>query len=533
MFATGQPIKGRVVLFQDKEFQGSSIMLGLNGSELTSFRKQSSDRTCLYAGKFVFINASETIHTFEDGLSPQGKREYPFEVLVPEWLPSSTIYHSEFCNSLLKIRYGLWAQVIPTNSSDFLDAKKTISIFRGSKEIYLFRAIIPVPVAEYRNQLVCKVGGLMGLGGSTSVTDVVFDRNQYYAGDTCKVRIVCDNMNCSVAIKSFKIKLKRKVFASGELVSQFQDRDDQLIKSSKYLYQFKDEEAKCGPKSKVEKYLEFKLPEEDYDLPSELPDGKEMNETEKALLRNIQATTNGHLFQVQYTVKIFVKHDAMTQFGEGECLTFPIKILEKPPLGFDPTTKSVSHVGDLDSIAQSGCLVDDASKKYFNTYIKNFESQWLKGQLPYQTSAEQEKAEEKEIQESVANFEQDKQTSKKRQNERLEADLQEYQTRGVPGTSLVLVLEAPKRWKVKVEGPRGTGYEGQEIFLTLYFNQDYPAAAPRVMIDDEHNFEMEILDNWNPEFTARQILAAFMWKLSPAPQSTSVSMANHNMMGVM
>ena len=73
----------------------------------------------------------------------------------------------------------------------------------------------------------------------------------------------------------------------------------------------------------------------------------------------------------------------------------------------------------------------------------------------------------------------------------------------MPGTQLQLILDAPKRWKVKVQGPPGTGYEGQEIFLTLYFSQDYPEAAPKVLIDDEHNFEMEMIDNWRPEFTAR------------------------------
>ena len=125
----------------------------------------------------------------------------------------------------------------------------------------------------------------MGLGGSTSITDVFFDKNQYYAGDTCKVKLVCDNTNCSAAIKSFKIKLKRKVFCSGELVSQYQDRDDQLIKSSKYLHQFKDSESKCGAKEQKTCTLEFQLPEQDYDFP-ETFDWKDFNETEKGMVRN-------------------------------------------------------------------------------------------------------------------------------------------------------------------------------------------------------------------------------------------------------
>lgn len=38
-----------------------------------------------------------------------------------------------------------------------------------------------------------KVGGLMGFGGSISKTTVIFDKNQYYNGDTCNVKIICDN----------------------------------------------------------------------------------------------------------------------------------------------------------------------------------------------------------------------------------------------------------------------------------------------------------------------------------------------------
>lgn len=223
-------------------------MLGINGSELSNFSKLGSDKASVYAGKFVYTNASYTVHTFNDSVSPSGKNEYPFEFKTPEWLPSSTIYCVEFNHSVLKVRYGLWAQIKPADPKDYVDVKKTISVFRTSKEIQLFRPRIPVPTMNYQNRIISKVGGLMGLGASQCLTDVIFDRNQYYTGETCNVRIICDNSTSSVAVKSFKIKLKRKVFASGELVTQYQDRDDQMIKSSKYLYQFKDTEAKCGAK---------------------------------------------------------------------------------------------------------------------------------------------------------------------------------------------------------------------------------------------------------------------------------------------
>jgi len=65
----------------------------------------------------------------------------------------------------------------------------------------------------------------MGLGGSRSVTHVSFDRQQYYPGEKCEVRLQCDNSKCSVAVKSFKIKLKRKVYARGERSQMYVDKD--------------------------------------------------------------------------------------------------------------------------------------------------------------------------------------------------------------------------------------------------------------------------------------------------------------------
>jgi len=103
-----------------------------------------------------------------------------------------------------------------------------------------------------------------------------------------------------------------------------------VIKSSKYLYSYKDVNSGCGPKQKLEKILSFQIPVEDPDLPKDSLDNK-YNDYEKPLVRNMASSINGHHYQILYTIKIFVKHDSMTKFGEGECVTFPIKILEKVP----------------------------------------------------------------------------------------------------------------------------------------------------------------------------------------------------------
>ena len=54
-----------------------------------------------------------------------------------------------------------------------------------------------------------KTGGVFGIGKSESRTEIIFEKKEYFAGDECKVKIVCDNSKCSKAIKSFKFKLER------------------------------------------------------------------------------------------------------------------------------------------------------------------------------------------------------------------------------------------------------------------------------------------------------------------------------------
>lgn len=112
----------------------------------------------------------------------------------------------------------------------------------------------------------------MGLGGSVSTTDIIFEKNTYYPGEQVRVKVICDNSQCTTGIKSFKIKLKRKVFAAGSRVSAFAERDDLIIKSSKYLYQFKDTNTGCGPNKTVERTLSFNIPTEDPDLPADETD---------------------------------------------------------------------------------------------------------------------------------------------------------------------------------------------------------------------------------------------------------------------
>jgi hypothetical protein len=76
-----------------------------------------------------------------------------------------------------------------------------------------------------------KVGGLLGIGGTVSLTEITFDKNWYFAGEECNVNLLCDNSLCASGVKSFKLKLKRKTFCRGQI-----NNEAMLVKTSKYIY---------------------------------------------------------------------------------------------------------------------------------------------------------------------------------------------------------------------------------------------------------------------------------------------------------
>jgi len=83
----------------------------------------------------------------------------------------------------------------------------------------------------------------------------------------------------------------------------------------------------------VERELSFDIPEVDYDYPQS---GELNGKLDTDMHKLMQASCNGNLLCVQYSLKVFVRHDSKMQFGEGECITLPIRILEKP-VKYEPT----------------------------------------------------------------------------------------------------------------------------------------------------------------------------------------------------
>ena len=41
-------------------------------------------------------------------------------------------------------------------------------------------------------------------------------------------------------------------------------------------------------------------------------------------------SVQGQLISISYTLRAYVKHDSWNEFGEGNCINLPIKIMQKP-----------------------------------------------------------------------------------------------------------------------------------------------------------------------------------------------------------
>lgn len=115
----------------------------------------------------------------------------------------------------------------------------------------------------------------------------------------------------------------------GERLDSNGVRVQTLNKQSKYLYQHKDVDHGCAAKTKVERLMSFDIPMVDFDFPESQA---QLNCTphDVSMMQQTQASVNGQLLTIQYSVKVFVRHDSKQQFGEGECVTLPIRVIERP-----------------------------------------------------------------------------------------------------------------------------------------------------------------------------------------------------------
>jgi hypothetical protein len=76
--------------------------------------------------------------------------------------------------------------------------------------VYIFRPSLLFPTRDLKFTLKNQIGGFLGISTTECITDIIFERNEYYIGEKAKVRFICDNSRCGKAVRGFKFKLHRK-----------------------------------------------------------------------------------------------------------------------------------------------------------------------------------------------------------------------------------------------------------------------------------------------------------------------------------
>ena len=157
----------------------------------------------------------------------------------------------------------------------------------------------------------------MGIASTTCSTEIFFEKNEYYLGETAKVRVVCDNSACDKPIKAFKFKLHRHY--------KGHDMSHWVTTGSKYL--ITNKESGCPAKTKIDNTFQIQIPTQD------VYEGKveaKIHPDEIVMLKSFSTSVTGKLIGVYYTLKCFVKHDSWNEFGEGNVVSLPVKLLQPP-----------------------------------------------------------------------------------------------------------------------------------------------------------------------------------------------------------
>ena len=317
-FVAGQVIQGFVHINMQQAFDATNITVGLYGSEETYFRKRHRRGKSHYyrdhTGFQEILAHIFPIQQFVDGPPPVGQYTYPFALQVPDWLPASMMLGGEHEQARLAIKYSIRAQFTPRTADGWASAKLGISAFRGTRMIYIQRPSMQFPKRDLKYSLKSDVGGFLGMGTSQCVSDIFFEKNEYYLGETANVRVICDNSACGKPIRSFKFKLHR----------HYKGHDDSHWTTTGSSYLIAHKEHGCPAGEKGDFAFKIVIPTQDTYQGDVV---HKIHPDEIVMLKSFSTSVTGKLISVCYTLKCFVKHDAWNEFGEGNVVSLPIKIL--------------------------------------------------------------------------------------------------------------------------------------------------------------------------------------------------------------
>ena len=161
-----------------------------------------------------------------------------------------------------------------------------------------------------------KVGGVAGLGASESNTTVTLEKHTYAPGEKVVVRIDHDNTTCKKAVKSFKIKLMRRIscLAGKKVIGK------PLLTVEEYLEAIKYDG--CAEKVREQRAIEFELPS--YDKKTGSTD--QLHPDIRHMVKLFTDSADNSLFKIEYLIQVFVKHQSKLEFGMGNSVEFSINV---------------------------------------------------------------------------------------------------------------------------------------------------------------------------------------------------------------
>ena len=153
----------------------------------------------------------------------------------------------------------------------------------------------------------------MGKKSTRCTTQIFFTQNEFYTGKKATVKLICDNSECRKAVKSFKFKVHQRY----QVLNKKMNRTTQ---HQSYISVVK--EPGCPAKTREEREFEVELPD---NICSDFAPDQQKSRP--------GASYKGKLFQIEYSLLVFVKHDCWNELGEGNCISLPIKIHQSPNVG--------------------------------------------------------------------------------------------------------------------------------------------------------------------------------------------------------
>lgn len=398
-FTAGDDIAGTVDIQINEPFEAKQLTISFMGVERSHLDATQTLEPLDYQRESkTVVEMTSVLADFEKTkqLAP-GQYTFYFLVRLPQWLPESTILKTETCKYFME--YTLRAQFKPKNPNDYVFDEKLpkryegVSLFRGSRKVYIYQPHQFAPKVQLNFQIKTKVGGFFGFGNVEVTTQCLLEQNQFYPGERVKIKILCDNKNSKSAVRNFKFKLYRTIRAKDSCLGTLDTTETKICQTKV---------EGCGAGVRFEKEYFFDIPmtledkSKDQDRLSKrssvvnndsLKFGKkttsrvvhtDYDEDEKPQT-NLCGSWLGAIFAVEYTLRVFVKHDNWLKHGEGEYISLPIRIINTPYLGASNEPFRVPEVwnpiqGNYEQEIVS--MKGDAKSDYYNTVYRPRWDKW-------------------------------------------------------------------------------------------------------------------------------------------------------------